>query len=250
VSGDRTAARPLVGLETWRDVVFVHWNVDAAHVRARVPSELAVDLLPDGRAVVSLVALRAQSARPRFTPRSLGLDFTEVHVRTYVRAQGHGRGTHALSFDAASRAVSFGARHLFGIPCSYARLEHRRMGGAIGYRGYRQNDFSRRLSLVVEPREELGHEPDFERFVHERYAIYWPARFGTSCMRIEREPLRVVRAHIVELDETLTARAGIDVTRSFPTAYYLERVDVALCAPERVATHALRRLSPHTAARG
>lgn len=241
-----------IAAQTWRDLIYVHWNVDAADVRAHVPRELVLDTLPDGRAVISLVAFCTEDARPQLFPRPLGIDFSEVNVRTYVRAPGHGRGVYFLSLDAGSRAMTALGRALLGLPYYLARLEHRRVGDAIGFRGHRRTASvpARRLSLLVEPRRELGHEPDFERFVHERYTAYWPSRRGMRCIALRHEPLPVVRAHVCELDETLTHAAGIDVKRSVPSAYYVEHVDVAFFAPEHVATPTHRRFPAVAAARG
>ena len=106
------------------------------------------------------------------------------------------------------------------------------------------------MSVLIEPRTDLGHEPQFEDFVHQRFAMYWPGVRGLRCVQVRHERLRVVRAHIAELDETLTRAAGLDVRRSVPTAYYVEHVDVSLYAPELVAPRAHRRLVTVAQAQG
>lgn len=215
----------------WRDLIFVHWNVDPDAVRRLVPRGLALDLLPDGRAIVSLVAFRTEAARLRPLPRFIGLDFAQVNVRTYVRA-GQTSGVYFFSLDATSRAFAIGGR-LFGLPYGYARLEHSAVDGVIGFHGRRATN-GPSLALRVEPRLSLGHERGFEAFVHERYTMFWPARGGLRAQTVKHAPLSPVRAHIAALEETLTRAAGLDVHRSVPTAYYVEHADVSIYAPEQV----------------
>jgi uncharacterized protein YqjF (DUF2071 family) len=223
-----------IGSMEWRDLVYVHWNVDAHTLRPLVPGNLALDLLPDGRAVVSLVAFCAVAARPRGLPRVAGIDFAEVNLRTYVRARGHGRGVYFFSLDAASRVTALGARHALGLPYRHTRVEHFASNGVIGFHA-RRGIAGASLSLRIEPRLTLGHERGFEQFVHERYAAYWPNKGALRCLSVRHAPLAVVRAQVVELHETLTQALGIDVHRSVPTAYFVEHAAVSIFVPERVA---------------
>ena len=44
---------PWIMTQTWNDLLFAHWPVDARDLRARVPAGLELDLLTDRRTSVS-----------------------------------------------------------------------------------------------------------------------------------------------------------------------------------------------------
>jgi uncharacterized protein len=232
-----------IAAQRWRDLVYVHWNVDPDVIRPHLPPGLVLDLLPDRRAVVSLVTFLTEGARPRLVPRVFGLSFPEVNVRTYVRAPAHGRGVFFLSLDAASLLFAVSGRAMLGLPYHRAYVEHMRIGSAIRYRGYRLDGSAvpaRHFSLAIEERSEpavAGEPGSFEHFVHERYAMYWRGKRGLRSISIRHAPLPVVRASITDLHETLTRSAAIDVHRSFPAAYVCRSMDVAFYPPESVGVH-------------
>jgi uncharacterized protein YqjF (DUF2071 family) len=47
----------VVGFQSWRNLLFIHWPVSAAALRRLVPRQLELDLY-DGQAYVSLIPLR------------------------------------------------------------------------------------------------------------------------------------------------------------------------------------------------
>jgi uncharacterized protein YqjF (DUF2071 family) len=99
------------GKQTWRDLLFVHWEVPVRVLRALVPPALAIDEL-EGRAYVGLVPFTMHDVR--FGPLPIP-DFLETNLRTYVHAEGV-PGVWFFSLDAQSALAVWGGRALFRLP--------------------------------------------------------------------------------------------------------------------------------------
>src|ERR1700722_9834071 len=96
----------------WRDLLFAHWEVDAAVLRGLIPDGLELDLF-DGRAYVGAVPFRMEGVRPRQISPIPGLDaFPELNLRTYVTAAGK-PGVWFFSLDADQRLAVRVARRFF-----------------------------------------------------------------------------------------------------------------------------------------
>lgn len=162
---------------SWRDVLFVHYEVDATVLQRQVPFEL--DLF-DGRAFVSLVAFQLRNLRPVRGGR-LGAWLMKpvsshelLNVRTYV----HHREEPGIFFLAEflPNLLSLPAGpHLCGLPYRFARLsfQHRAETGRISGKGRRG---SRRICYhgEVEAGAELewGEPGSLDEFLVERYTAF------------------------------------------------------------------------------
>ena len=105
---DRTAHRPWplpagpwVMAQSWHDLLFAHWQIDAARMRPHVPAALEIDTF-EGQAWIAVVPFRMSGVRLRFTPALPWLSaFPELNVRTYVVAERK-RGVWFFSLDAGN----------------------------------------------------------------------------------------------------------------------------------------------------
>jgi uncharacterized protein YqjF (DUF2071 family) len=101
--------------QSWRDLLFAHWPVPAARLRALVPAPLEIDE-HDGSSWVGVVPFRMAGVAPRPLPDLPYLSaFPELNLRLYVRLDGKA-GVWFISLDAANRAAVWGARLLFHLP--------------------------------------------------------------------------------------------------------------------------------------
>src|SRR5207253_1311961 len=83
----RTDAK-IVGRQSWRSLLFMHWPVRPERLRSLVPSRLTLDTF-EGMAYVSVTPFSVRRARVRGLPPIPGTaSFEEVNVRTYVRLDG------------------------------------------------------------------------------------------------------------------------------------------------------------------
>src|SRR5215813_1548775 len=101
-------------LQRWHEISFFHWSCGPALVQHRLPACLEVDTF-DGKAWISLTPFLLSGLRPSFVPRSLGMEFPEMNLRTYVNGPA-GSGIWFFSLDAAKFLAVAGARIAFGLP--------------------------------------------------------------------------------------------------------------------------------------
>src|SRR4029077_13616744 len=101
--------------QTWHDLLFAHWPVDAAALRERVPPAFALDLF-DGQAWLGVVPFSLTTVAPRFVPALPWVSaFPELTVRTYVRV-GDKPGVFFFSLDAGNPVAVGAARSLLNLP--------------------------------------------------------------------------------------------------------------------------------------
>jgi len=226
------------GVQTWRDLLFLHWEVDAAALQALLPRGVEVDTF-EGRAYVGVVPFTMD--RVSVGPLPIR-PFLETNVRTYVRAGGV-PGVWFLSLDAASGFMVWGARTLYALPYFKAEMRCEVTGHAVTY-------FSRRLQSVRDASLEarwtvLDREPHaaapgtLEHFLTERYALYGPRRDGGAVrLRVAHAPWPLRRARVDHLKTTLLDAAGLAITR--------DPIELVLASPEGVATSTYSSESPET----
>ena len=134
---DRTEHRPwplLTGpwlmAQTWEDLLFAHWPVDAEVVRRLLPDGLSVDER-DGSAWLAITPFEISGLRLRGTwPLPRASRFPELNVRTYVTAEDR-PGIWFFSLDTSSRLAVEAAQRLFRLPYYHARLRLERSGDRI-----------------------------------------------------------------------------------------------------------------------
>jgi uncharacterized protein YqjF (DUF2071 family) len=174
-------AGPWVQGQTWEELAFLHWPVDAAAVRALLPGGLELDLHA-GEAWVGIVPFRIAHLRVRGLPPVPGVStFPELNVRTYV-TRGGKPGVWFFSLDAANRLFVRAGRRVFRLPYRHARMRCERRGGEIEYASAAGGaTFAARYrgdgpSFRAEPRS-------LEAFLVERYCLY--AADGARILRAD-----------------------------------------------------------------
>lgn len=230
----------------WRHLLFAHWPVDVAAMRALVPAELEIDTF-EGRAWVGLVPFTMEDVSPRFVPRFPGgvrgvTDFHECNVRTYVHPRGMkddpaangSAGVWFFSLDAASRIAVWGARRFFGLPYFNARMHLQRDGDVIDYRVERAGVTEppehapslhcRWRALEALPPSQPG---EIAHFLTERSSLYAMKRGHLHRGRIAHKPWPLRRAELLSLDDSLIAAAGIGIDQSQPPLlHHTDALDV------------------------
>ena len=119
--------------QTWQDLLFAHWPIDAEVLRRHVPASLAIDTY-EGQAWLGVVPFRMSGVRLRGTPALPWLSaFPELNVRTYVVTEGK-PGVWFFSLDAGNRIAVAVARAWFHLPYFRARMSCVEHHGWIEYR--------------------------------------------------------------------------------------------------------------------
>ncbi|CAI8331668.1 MAG: Uncharacterised protein [Opitutia bacterium UBA7350] len=125
--------------QVWKELLFLHWSIDAEEVQMRLPKTLQVDCF-DGRAWVGVVPFFMQGVRPRFLPAVPGIsNFLELNLRTYVVDSKGRPGVWFFSLDTSHRVPVWIARRFFHLPYCHAIMTATRKNGVIEYRSSRCN---------------------------------------------------------------------------------------------------------------
>jgi uncharacterized protein len=222
--------------QTWEDLLFAHWRVPEAALRALVPGELAIDTF-EGEAWLGITPFRVTGLRLRGTLPVPGLSsFPELNVRTYV-TDGAKPGIFFFSLDAASGGAVTAARRFYRLPYFRARMSLRERGARVVFSSERTEpgSFPRAFRAVYRPAGEVFNaEPGtLESFLTERYCLY--AWEGRSSYRAEIHhspwPLQVAEASIGE--NTMPPRP-VELPADAPLLHFARRQDVVIWPLEQL----------------
>jgi uncharacterized protein len=226
--------RPWAMGQTWADLLFVHWPVDAAQLRPYVPDGLELDLR-DGQAWLGVTPFRLEGLRLRGTvPLPYVSRFLEINVRTYVTRGGR-PGIWFLSLDATSNAAVEIARRAYRLPYHHTRASYDERGLFLRWRSSR-TDAARPYVFEASSRAVDAPAPaasgSLEAFLTERYCLY--AASGGDLYRAEiHHPPWPLQTAELDLDLTTMTPDGIDLPSDPPLAHFSARQDVVLWRLER-----------------
>src|SRR5919109_427373 len=161
--------------QTWEDLLFAHWRVDADALRPLVPEALRLHT-HDGAAWLGITPFKISALRLRGTlPLPRVSSFLELNVRTYVTAGGK-PGIWFFSLDASSQLAVEAARRIYKLPYFRARISADRWDGWIEFDSSRADSGSAPLVFSAHYRpagDELTAQPgSLEEFLTERYCLY------------------------------------------------------------------------------
>jgi uncharacterized protein YqjF (DUF2071 family) len=222
--------------QSWHDLLFAHWPVEPAALRAAVPAELELDTF-DGAAWLGIVPFRMSGVRLRgLPPLPRAAAFPELNVRTYVR-RGARPGVWFFSLDAASRGAVRAARTWFGLPYFDAEMAAAERGGWIEYASRRTHRGAPPAELRARYRPvgavERAAAGSLAEFLTERYRLY-ALRGGRLLAGEIHHPPWPLQPAAAELErETLSAASGIRLPPSAPVLHFARRIDVLLWPPRR-----------------
>jgi len=227
---------PWLMTQSWHDLLFAHWPVDAELLRAKLPSGFTLDLY-DGQAWLGIVPFRMTNVAPRFVPAiPFVSEFAELNVRTYVTIGGK-PGVYFFSLDAESAMAVSTARSLLHLPYFTADMSVRRDGARIDYESRRTDNsaapaaFAAQYQPVGPPFEAEPGSLDY--FLTERYCLYnVDARFRAYRLDIHHTPWKLQRAEAAISTNTMADAAGLRLPSTAPTLLFSTRQDMLAWAPE------------------
>jgi uncharacterized protein YqjF (DUF2071 family) len=221
--------------QTWKDLVFAHWEVDPAVLEAAIPPELPLDTF-EGRAFVGVTPFEVRNVRLRAAlPIPWVSAFPEINVRTYVTVDGK-PGIWFFSLDAARRLAVATARRAYRLPYFPARMSIAR-NGAISFTSERtQRDApSAGFAASYRPAGQIFQaEPgSVEHFLTERYCLYTlddRRRIRRGEIHHPPWPLQPAEAEIER--NTMGTELGLELDAS-PLLHYASRQDVVFWRLDR-----------------
>jgi uncharacterized protein YqjF (DUF2071 family) len=165
--------------QSWHDLLFAHWRIDATRLRTTlrpvIPAALGIDTF-QGEAWIGVVPFRMSGVRLRATPPIPVLSaFPELNVRTYV-THGGKPGVWFFSLDATNAIAVAAARAWFHLPYFHARMRSENLSGWTEYTSDRTHRGTSKAKLRARyrPTGEIFHaQPGtLEHFLAERYCLY------------------------------------------------------------------------------
>jgi uncharacterized protein YqjF (DUF2071 family) len=230
---------PWLMTQSWHDLLFAHWPVDAALLRSRMPPGLPLDLY-DGQAWIGVVPFRMTNVAPRFVPALPWVSaFAELNVRTYVTVGGK-PGVYFFSLDAENALAVATARSLLHLPYFTAQMQVRGEARRVDYSSRRVGDGA--PAELVARYEPVGPpfypEPgSLDYFLTERYCLYnLDARFRAYRLEIHHPPWTLQRAEATFAVNTMTEAAGVHLPAIAPVLHYSRRQDAVAWGPETLET--------------
>jgi uncharacterized protein YqjF (DUF2071 family) len=227
---------PWVMTQTWHDLLFAHWLMDPAHLRAKVPHEFELDLF-DNSAWLGIVPFHMTNVAPRGVPSMPWISaFPELNVRTYVRV-GDRPGIYFFSLDAGSSIAVKAARAVLNLPYYSASMSVSTVGNEVEYRSARGSDGSADFNATYEPvgTPFVAAEGTLEYFLTERYCLYHHDHGGAPYrLEIHHPPwsLQVAKATLGR--NTMATANGLSVAGAPTMLHFARRQDAIAWMPWRL----------------
>src|SRR6202795_3064950 len=220
---------PWIMAQSWHDLLFAHWPVDAAALRPLIPRSLEIDTF-DGRAWLGIVPFRMSGVRLRWTPALPWLSaFPELNVRTYVTAQDK-PGVWFFSLDAANAVAVAAARLSFHLPYFRARMTCDGGDGWIRYNSERAHPGAPAASFVgrYRPTGECSKAQagSLVHFLTERYCLYSTAGERIYRGEIHHPAWRLQPAAAEFTKNSMAEAAGLVIPPEMPLLHFAKRQDM------------------------
>jgi uncharacterized protein YqjF (DUF2071 family) len=227
---------PWLMTQSWHDLLFAHWRVDAAELRQVVPAAFDLDLF-DHEAWLGVVPFHMTNVALRATPAIPWMSaFAELNVRTYVRVADR-PGVYFFSLDAARWLAAAVARSLLNLPYYTADITLERRGEGLRYDSARRTRQGAQFTATYEP---LGapfaaSAGSIEYFLTERYCLYHHNRRGAPYrLDIHHRPWSLQAARATITVNTMAAANHLTLNGAPVLLHFARRQDVVAWAPARL----------------
>lgn len=225
-------AGPWIMTQSWHDLLFAHWPLDARDLQSVLPAGVELDLF-DGQAWLGITPFHLTNVAPRGVPALPWVSaFPELNVRTYVRFEDK-PGIHFFSLDAGNSLAVGAARGMFLLPYFSASMDVNRRGEFVEYRSVRTSagaapaEFRARYRPVGPARQ--AARGSLEYFLTERYCLYTiDEAFRARRGQIHHPPWPLQPAEAVIAVNTMADAAGLRLPAMAPLLHFSKRQDVVV----------------------
>ncbi|MDX1952749.1 MAG: DUF2071 domain-containing protein [Verrucomicrobiota bacterium] len=222
--------------QQWRDLLFLHWEMDATTIQATLPNGLFVDTYEE-QAFLTVTPLFMRNVRPVSVPAVPGIsNFLELNVRTYVHDRLGRPGVWFYSLDCNQFLAVKAARGFFHL-----NYEDAKMAGGLREDG--GIEFSCLRKGTTEPGTyfwKTTGDPYFaesgslEYFLIERYLLFAAAGEQLYLGRIHHQPYPVRKVETFTADQVMLRLNGFQPRGEVALAQASDGVDVKVYALEKV----------------
>ena len=227
--------------QTWRDLLFAHWPVDADVLRPLIPDVLEIDTHA-GQAWLGVVPFRMTGVMRRPLPDLPGISaFPELNVRTYVR-HGDRAGVWFLSLDATNALAVWAARQWFHLPYHRAQMRLTADGAPDGEdivyasdRRDRAASFHGRYGPTGPVT--LARAGTLDHWLTERYGLFACSPRGVlSWTEVHHEPWPLQPAQATIDSNSMGAPHGLSLDGPPAHLHFARRLDVVVWNPVTIDT--------------
>jgi uncharacterized protein len=197
-------AQPVM-YQTWSNLLFLHWECDAADIQKTLPPGLFVDLF-DGHAYVGVIPFFISDVRASFLPPIPGAsEFLELNVRTYVHDKYGRAGVWFYSLDCNHALAVLMAKIFYSLPYHTAAITARDKIGVTEYSCHRVNateQYKSEYHYKALPERLVSQPGSLPFFLVERYILFsWSEKARKLySARVHHTPYELFHAKVGRLD--------------------------------------------------
>ena len=226
-----------VMVQTWENLVYLHWAYEPEQVQSLLPEGLLVDTFA-GNAYVGLIPFQMRGIGVPHLPAVPYLGtFPEVNVRTYVIRNGI-PGVWFFSLDINRMLPTFVARTTYSLPYCFGKVSHgvQQVDNTSVVETLVQRRWPHGVEASAELRVEVGNKieapSDFEHFLSARWGLYSQTlRKKIRYAPVSHEPWPLHRATALHIDDSLVQAAGLPTPTGEVHALFSPGVSVRVGLP-------------------
>lgn len=236
---EKPIGRNPVMYQTWKHLLFLHWEIDAAIIQQTLPKGLHADIF-EGKAYIGLVPFFMKNIRPVFFPAVPGIsNFLETNVRTYVHDEKGVPGVWFFSLDANQSLAVWLARTFFKLPYYRAKMsaEWNAEKDKLLYKSKRKDKEKTSIfEYATKGKVKTATLGTLEFFLLERYILFSWNKTQQKLMKgqVVHSPYQFMETRVSQWDNELLQLNQFEITGSPELMHYAPGVDVHVYAIERV----------------
>lgn len=222
--------------QSWQNLLFIHWPVDALQLRKAVPAQLELDIY-DGCAWLGVIPFEMRDVCARGVP--FEFNFLELNVRTYVKFGGKS-GVYFFSLDANYGLAVEAARAGFSLPYFNAVMDIESNAGWLHYTSARCDGRGGPASLDIlyqaESQPFHSRKESLEEWLTERYCLFTNNIRGdvvTCNVHHQRWLLQTANAEIRM--NTMFHQLPVALKQTQPILHFSKRMDMIAWLPQQMS---------------
>lgn len=233
--------RMAVMYQKWRDLLFLHWEVEPAFIQRTLPEGLHVDTF-EGRAYVGITPFFVYDARPIFTPGIPRIsNFPEINVRTYVFDHEGNPGIWFYSLDTNQTLAVEAASIFFHLPYHVSEMETVHAAEEVVFSCQRKENNlpgpRSRFRYNYTGEEFFAESRTLEFFLIERYLLFSTDKNTGQLYsgRVHHRPYPLYKAEVLEFDDNFLGLNGFSAAGRMPVhQVFSTGVDVEIYTLDKV----------------
>ncbi len=190
-------------LQSWLELLFLHWTYDPEKLQPFLPKGLYVDTY-NGMGYVGIVPFFMSDIKPAiFGTRLPGINFYEMNVRTYVYDEQGNPGVWFFSLDANNYFAVKIAKTFFHLPYynSDFKVSQNNETGWIDYNCTRSGKSKASYLYKRNSLQGIAEYESLEFFLLERYLLFAADKKRTIYKgRVHHAPYQIYDSEVAKLD--------------------------------------------------